>query len=394
MEPSVLERIRQTNPWLFGMGVPGRSGPSRLPDRWVPRRQVNAGKLLLAGKANIIAGPRQTGKSSLAWSALSGVERPLFLNLEEAVFRAWCSSPARFAADLARLGALPGALFLEEAQWLPEAGLFIKGLVDLRLGLPILVTGSASFQFHDRLRESLAGRASRHLLLPFSLAEVAPGEGKPPGLVELERRDALQRMLRVGGYPEAWLSEDPARVIGELLQAYVLRDASDLYRVERLDVFQQLLVLCAGPVGNLVNVSELASACSLSSGTVSRYLSLMEESHLVFRPPPFAGGKRREVTAARKLYFIDNGLRNGLLGRLREESFVAPDTGAVVENWVLSELLKALPWPAPVRYWRSLSGAEVDFVLDLPGFLVGVEVKAGPMKAPALSRSSHSFLKA
>lgn len=394
MEPTVLQRIRQTNPWLFGGVSPGRTGPSALPADWIPRRQIDTERLLVPGKAHLIAGPRQTGKSSLVWSVLSTLTRPLFLNMEEPVFRQWCSSPAQFAEDLSHLGALPEALFLEEAQWLPQAALFIKGLVDLKLGLPILVTGSASFQFHDRLRESLAGRAYRHLLLPFSLSELVPRREQSPALLELSRRDALRRMLMLGGYPEVWLSSQPDTIIGELLQAYVLRDASDLYAVDRLDVFQRLLVLCAGQAGNLVNQAELASVSSAATGTIARYLSLMEESHLVFRPAPFAGGKRREVTGARKLFFVDNGFRNGLLARLDQDPFLSPDSGAVVENWVLTELLKALPWPAPIRYWRSLSGAEVDFVLEFSENLIGIEVKATEMRRPALRRSSRSFIEA
>jgi len=79
---------------------------------------------------------------------------------------------------------------------------------------------------------------------------------------------------------------------------------------------------------------------------------------------------------------------------MHEDPLFAPDAGAVVENWVFGELMKALPWPAPIRYWRSLSGAEVDFVVDTPGALLGIEVKTGAMRTPALSRSSRSFIKA
>lgn len=373
----------------------GSSPPSRLPQDFVARKQVATERLLEPARGHLVVGPRQAGKSTLAWSVLRQLTRPLFLNLEEPILRAWCASPAQFMADLTELGPMPEALFLEEAQWLPRAALFVKGVVDLRPPFPILVTGSASFQLRDRVRETLAGRATRHLLLPFALSEVAPiDQGVGPAVNEMRRREALQRLLRVGGYPEVWLSQSPERVLGDLLQAFVLRDASDLFAVERLDAYQKLLQLAAHQIGNLSSISELAAPTGVTANTAARYLSLMEEAHIVKLVPPFAGGKRREVTTARKVFFIDNGLRNAVLGRAGEDPDQAADKGALVENWVFSELVKALPWTQPVRYWRSLSGAEVDFVVDFPSSLLGIEVKATMLTRPRLSRSSRSFITA
>jgi uncharacterized protein len=395
MDPILLERIKQTNPWLFGTAKVGSTGPSKLPRPWVERKQIPIERLLKPGKAHLIVGPRQAGKSSLIWSVLKGVERPLFLNLEEPVFREWCLSPAAFLDDLEIQGLAPEALFLEEAQWLSAAALFIKGLVDLKPSFPILVSGSASLQFRDKSRESLAGRATRNLLLPFSLAEVCQGSEQAfPAAEQLESSTKLRRQLCIGGYPEAWLHEQPGQVLGELVQAFLLRDASDLFAVTRLDAYRKILRLAAGQIGNLVNAAEYASIAGVSANTVARYLALMEEAHILHLLPAFAGGKRREVTSAQKVYFIDNGLRNALLGRLNENLETTPERGALVENWVFSELMKAFSWPQPVRYWRSLSGAEVDFVLDLPGNLVGIEVKASQFQRPKLSRSSRSFIEA
>ena len=125
----------------------------------------------LARKMVFLSGPRQAGKSTLVWSYLRTLTRPLFLNLEEPSFRMWCRSAAGFLADLSELGSPPDAIFLEEAQHLDEAGLFVKGLVDARLGSPIVVTGSSSFHLMARTRESLAGRARR----------VLRGDGRAPG---------------------------------------------------------------------------------------------------------------------------------------------------------------------------------------------------------------------
>ena len=209
-----------------------------------------------------------------------------------------------------------------------------------------------------------------------------------------EKALAIERLLGTGGYPQAWTDPQPERVLAELVQAFVLRDASDLFRVDRLDAYQAVLQLAARQVGNLLKVSELASAVGVAAATVARYLSLMEEVHVLKLVPSFAGGARREVTSARKVFFVDNGLRNTVLGRAGPVGALAADRGALVENLVYSELLKGLPWTWTVRYWRSLSGAEVDFVVAPPGGILGVEVKAGALQRPRLSRSSRSFIQA
>ena len=352
MNSALLDRLRFTNPWLLGgLSTVRDEAERRAPPNWIPRRQVPTARLEQISRAHLLTGPRQAGKSSLAWSVLAHKGRPLFLNMEDATLRRWCASAAGFLADLRELGEPPDLLFLEEAQWLPEIGIFVKGLVDFAPGFGVLVTGSASFQLRSRTRESLAGRASRDLLLPLSLAEVAPPEGRSPAQLQLERTDAWARMLHVGGYPAAWQATEPGRVLSDLLEAFVSRDASDLFAVDRLDAFQRILQLAAGQVGNLVNVSEFGSLSGVASDTAGRYLAMMEEAHILRLVPAFAGGRRREVTSARKIFFLDNGLQRAVLGRP-----VAP--GPATENLVFCELTKALPWSVPVRYWRSKSKAE------------------------------------
>jgi hypothetical protein len=395
MDAMILTRIRQSNPWLFGDQRVGIRGVSAAPLAWVERRQFSAGAMLSSGRAHLVVGPRQSGKSSLVWSLLRDLRTPLYINAEEPLFRQWAQSPTGVLEDIRTLATKLDALFLEEAQWIPSAGLFVKGLVDLKPDFPIVVTGSSSFHLGDRIRESLAGRATRHTLLPFSLKEVCPASsGEAPAVLEAHRRDALSRLLRSGGYPEVWTSGRPGDVLGNLLQGLILRDATDLLAVERPDAFVRILRLAAGQVGNLVNATEYASLCGVSATTVQKYLSIMQDMHVLYLVPPFSGGRRRELTGTYKVFFVDNGLRNALLSRLEEDLSDSPDRGPLLENWVFSELLKAFPWPSPVRYWRSQSRAEVDFVLESAKRLLGIEVKSASMTRPVLLRSSRSFVEA
>ncbi|MGM0574108.1 MAG: ATP-binding protein [Myxococcota bacterium] len=285
-------------------------------------------------------------------------------------------------------------MFLEEAQWLEEAGLFIKGLVDHRRGWTLFVTGSSSFHLMSRTRESLAGRATRHHVWPLTLDEATHAHRDAlPGVRREVRRAALDRLMVWGGYPGVWTAEEPEEVLHELVTAFVLRDASDRFRIERPDALRLILRLAAAQAGDLVRTSEWASLAGVSSPTVSQYVSLLEETHALATIRPFVGGRRAELTRAPKVYFIDGGLRNAVRGGFAPLD-ERPDVGQLMEGWVFSELHKRFPEPGDVRYWRTKSGAEVDFVVrtrsDRP---VGVEVKArraaGRFK---LSRSARSFI--
>jgi hypothetical protein len=287
---------------------------------------------------------------------------------------------------------MPG-LFFEEIQNLPEAGLFLKGLVDLKPNVPIFVTGSASYHLKSRTRESLAGRAVRHLLLPFSLSELSPEE-QPALILEEKVKDIWNELLLWGGYPEVYLHDNKQALLAQLVEAYILGDASDMFQVKRPDAYRKILSLAASQIGNLVNLSDWAQSAGVSVNTVSEYLNLMEEGHIIKRLPPFVGGKRAEITSTPKLYFLDNGVRNLLFGGFSPPDHRA-DHGALTENLVFCELSKSIhPLLETIHYWRSSSGAEVDFIIQGPDRRIAIEVKTGTLLKPKVTRSLRSFIQA
>jgi hypothetical protein len=399
MDADILALVRRENPWLERQEAWKPSVRAHLPATYVPRSAPRLADLLGskagASIAVLIIGPRQAGKSTWVWKQLEALPaRVLFLDCEVRRFRAWCTDPGAFLADLAGLVTRPAAIFLEEAQHLDDAALFVKGLVDRRVPCPVLVTGSSSFHLQSRSRESLAGRARRIRIFPFSLEEVCGGLGKlAPLLRRSATRERLERHAARGGYPAAWQSTEPAGELAALVDAFVLRDASDLFRIERPDAFRTLLGLAARQVGSPVRLSEWASFTSLSVSTVSAYLGILEESHILARTPVFHGGRRAELTSSPKLYFVDCGLRNLLVDDLRPLGERA-DAGPLLENWVLGELHKGLPDDCQVSWWRTKSGAEVDFVVQRGEELVAIEVKAERTPRLGLSRGARSFLEA
>jgi len=398
MNAQLRSLIESTNPWLGDLQAQSRHVIGRLPDPYITRTAEHglAQALEDTRRAHLVIGPRQAGKSTLVWSVLSRMSGPLLLlNCEEPLIRQWCDSPGLFAAELGQWLPPGGTVFFEEAQWLREAGLFIKGLVDAHKGRRIVVTGSASFHLAARTRESLAGRATRHQLWPLSLAEAIGDQGGVADAVARRAaREVLERHLVRGGYPAAWTAADPVPVLQDLVTSFVLRDASDRFRIERPDAFRRLLQLAAGQIGDVVNYSEWARITGIATSTVIEYASLLEETHILRLLRPFIGGKRAELTQAPKVFYIDVGLRNAVGGGFASVN-ERVDIGKLLEGVVFGELHKRWPEPGAVRYWRTRGGAEVDFVLEPePGRIVGLEVKASARAGARLSRSARSFIAA
>jgi predicted AAA+ superfamily ATPase len=397
LSSEVQNRILLYNPWLTQTDQADALIRRYLPETYVPREAEPV--TLQKDRALLIVGPRQSGKSTLAWRLLQPcAPNILYLNLEDPLLRSALGAAIELASLLRERYPFIQALFLDEAQHLPDAGIFLKGLVDAKMSIPIMVTGSSSFHLMSRTRESLAGRADRLRLLPFSLRKLLRHENplNPVAAGSFGEKIFSRQMIH-GSYPAVYLAPadpDRVRLLSDLTEALILRDASDLFRIKRVDVFRKLLTLLAGQTGNLVNFSELASICRVDAATIHAYVEILEESHIVKVVRPFAGGKRRELTTAPKIYFIDNGIRNQLLNAFSTDISLRTDKGALMENWVFTELYKQLPLTAAIHFWRSKAGGEVDFVIEQAGKIVALEVKSTDLNRPVVSRSCRSFIDA
>lgn len=391
----IKNRIKQLNPWILN---PDKT--SEFINRFIPKTYIkrNAEQIpIRTNCATLIIGPRQAGKSTMVWHQLRQFAPDiLFLNMEDPLLRSGLNDSVNFIEHLRETYPFVKALFIDEIQHMDEAGLFVKGLTDARLDIPIWVTGSSAFDLKSKTRESLAGRASRKRLLPFGISELINHENPPNPLAQKHVCEKIVfHQLVYGSYPAVWLSlnhEEKVMHLSDLAEALILRDASDLFKIKRVDAFRRLLGLLAGQIGNLVNLSELASICNVNVGTISSYIEILEQSHIVKSIRPFAQGKRREITGTPKVFFIDNGIRNQLLNNFSKDLELRTDKGQLLENWVFTEIYRALPFQSSVKFWRSKAGAEVDFVIEHANKIYGIEVKFTVLKQPRISRSARSFL--
>ena len=277
-------------------------------------------------------------------------------------------------------------VFIDEVQRLENPGLFLKAVHDLGLPVKLFVSGSSSLEMRSRVRESLSGRKRM-----IRLGGLTWREYKRAVSDDSDWRD----FLVYGGYPAVVLAASPVdkrRLLLESYKSYLDRDIDSFLRVDRMDVFKELIRLLAFQAGSLVNLNEFANTLRVSRDLVRRYLSYLEETFVLRRLNPFARNARKEVTKMPKVFFTDLGWRN-----LVSAGFVSwesrSDRGEILETAVGHRLRERYPL-AEIRFWRSQAKAEVDFVVDDGGRLVAFEVKAARLSRPVLSRSLRSFLKA
>jgi predicted AAA+ superfamily ATPase len=321
----------------------------------------------LAGQYPVvtITGPRQSGKTTLCRKVFPA--KP-YANLEAPDVR-------QFALDDPRgfLAQYPQGAVLDEIQRAPDLVSYLQPLVDedRREGLFVL-TGSQQFEVSHTINQSLAGRTALVKLLPFSIAEIQTYLPLPP----------IDRLLYHGFYPRLWDKNlDPTQALGDYYQTYIERDLRQLVAIKDLNLFQRFIRLCAGRIGQLLNVSSLANDTGISHTTAANWLSLLEASYVVFQLQPYFRNISKRLVKSPKLYFYDVGLATFLLGIENEKQLSRdPLRGNLFENMVIAETLKYRfnqGKRSNLFFYRDSKGHEVDLLLAEGPDLFPIEIKAG-----------------
>ena len=277
------------------------------------------------------------------------------------------------------------AVFIDEAQRIPEIGLSLKILLDNFPKLKIIVTGSSSLDLASKISEPLTGRIYSYKLFPISQGELR--DTKTPYEIEEQKEERLI----FGSYPEIFSLNtitERTKYLQNLTDTYLYRDLLEFGDIRNSSKIHDLLKLLAFQIGNQVSLNELSSALELSRTTVDRYIDLLEKSFIIFRLSGFSRNLRKEVSKMDKIYFFDTGVRNTIIG-----NFNLPgnrdDIGRLWENFLIVERLKKLSYQQKIfslNFWRLSSGAEMDLIEEEEGKLHGYEFKSG-RKVVRLSNS-------
>lgn len=330
-----------------------------------------------------VTGPRQSGKTTLVRTALKSYA---YVSLEDPDER-------RMATDDPRgfLGRFDGKVIIDEAQHVPDLFSYIQSIVDERQNPgQFVLTGSQNFLLLKSISQSLAGRCNILHLLPFSRAELTHSKLLPIEAI-VDRRPRvlgdseaeLLKMLHTGGYPRIHdKGLDPQVWLASYYQSYIERDVRDLLNVGDLEAFGRFMGLCAGRVGQLLNLSGLAGDCGISHTTARRWLSVLETSFVVVLLRPYHRNFNKRLVKSPKLYFLDSGLLCYLL-RIRDPQDLAlhASRGAIFESWIVSEAIKNYVHRGlhpDVYFWRDSAGHEIDLLIETErSKLLPVEAKSG-----------------
>jgi predicted AAA+ superfamily ATPase len=313
-----------------------------------------------------VTGPRQSGKTTLCKSAFPN--KP-YVSLEPPDEREFAIVDPR--GFLARF---PSGAVIDEIQRAPALLSYIQEDVDARPepGRYVL-TGSQNLGLLASLTQTLAGRTVLLNLLPLNLSEVRRFPNPPEGL------DAV---LWSGGYPRIFdRALPPSEWLSSYVATYVERDVRQVLQIGDLLAFQTFLRLCAGRVGQLLNLSGLGADCGITHATARSWISVLETTYIAYRLPPWHVNLGKRLIKTPKLYFHDTGLLCYLLGiRTVEQLEVHPLRGSIFECWVASEIMKHefnRGLAPQMFFFRDRSGNEVDFIMERGTEILAVEVKAG-----------------
>jgi predicted AAA+ superfamily ATPase len=312
-----------------------------------------------------IIGSRQAGKTTLALMiAQNRPDRVIYLDLER-------------PSDLAKLGdaelylrsVADSLVIIDEIQRRPDLFPVLRALIDeQRRPGRFLILGSASPALLKQSSESLAGRIVYHELKPFSLQEV----GTAP--------EVVNRLWNRGGYPESFLapSDDASLKWREaFIQTYLERDIPNLGLHIPAATLRRFWLMLAHCQGQLWNASKIAASLGVDSKTARRYLDVLEDTFLVRQLPPLHANLKKRLVKSPKVYLRDSGLLHALLGLQSYEQLLGhPAAGASWEGWCLEQVLSVVPANTDACFYRTVAGAEIDLVLQLPGGTARMAVEA------------------
>ncbi len=353
-------------------------------------------------KILIIKGARQVGKTVLLNQLQEYVEnkfkaaKTIYLAADDLENQSIFSSPRTLVTFVSAKTGFPNSfvfLFIDEFQYIPQAGRFLKNIFDKYKGakkLQIIVSGSSSLEVAKN-QEFLTGRALEFNLERVSFREFFRWREKTTaqifdltnfsGLKEFyfafkpRLKDLFQQYIIFGGYPEVLTAQTRTEkeiILKSIVKTYIEKDVAAFLKIENVVAFNKLLLILSEQIGNLVNISELANTLDISIPTVKKYLSILEGTYIFRYLSPYYQNKRKEIIKMPKVYLLDFGIKS-YLSRFWDLRQIV--SGAMAENFVYLTLLSWVEGDL-IYFYRTKTGTEIDFVVKTQqGNLDLIEVK-------------------
>lgn len=318
-------------------------------------------KRLFKGKAILLFGSRQVGKTTLVNSLIKPYKNDtLVFNGDDSDTRKIFSDAN--STELKRIIGGKKIIFIDEAQRIKNIGLTLKIITDQIKTVQVIATGSSAFELADKISESLTGRKFEYFLFPISFIEMTKHTHF------LEEKRLLKERLLYGYYPEivnSLSTNDAQEALKFLSESYLYKDILSLDSIRKPKLISKLVQALALQIGSEVSIHELARLTNSSSNTIDKYLDILEKSFIIFQLPSYSKNVRNELKKSKKIYFYDNGIRNAIINDFRPITS-RNDVGALWENFLVSERKKYLndnkDFTTQSFFWRTKQQQEIDYL--------------------------------
>ncbi len=341
---------------------------------------------LYKGKAIVLIGARQVGKTTLLKEIFPTQNDMLWFNADDLPVRDFFSN-----VTIERYRSMIGKnkiVVIDEAQRIENVGIKMKLITDNFPGVQLVVTGSSSFELANKINEPLTGRKFEYELFPLSFNEMVNDIGL---FAEIQK---LPIRLVYGMYPDVVCNPgDEKEILNQLTNSYLYKDILEWERIKKPDKLVKLMKALAYQIGSEVSYNELSQIVEIDKGTIEKYINLLEQTKIIFRLPSYSRNLRNELKFGRKIYFCDNGIRNALINNFSDME-LRQDAGPLWENFMISELRKYNHYThnyCNTYFWRTTQKQEIDYIEEKDGKLTAYEFKWNPKKK---SRVSSTFTSA
>lgn len=340
---------------------------------------------LYKGKAILLFGPRQAGKSTLIETLLEGAGTEyLYLNGDDADTRETLTNTT--STKLKALAGNKKVVFIDEAQRVNNIGLTLKLFTDQLKDIQVIATGSSAFELSSQVNEPLTGRKYEFMLYPLSFAEMVQHHGL------LEEKRLIEHRMIYGYYPEIVTKGGEEKELLKLLaSSYLYKDLLMLEQVKKPLILEKLLKALALQLGNEINYHEIGQIIESDRKTVDKYIDLLEKAYVVFRLPALNRNVRNEIKKGKKVYFYDCGIRNEIINDFKSFN-LRTDIGPLWENFVIAERVKSLRYSnSDIKqyFWRTTQQQEIDLIEENDANFSAYEFKWNQNKK---NRFPHTFV--
>jgi len=353
------------------------------------------------GKREIIAivGARQCGKTTLMKKIFKNLKKAISISFDER------EKLSLFDNDIESFIELYvknfDYLFIDEFQYSKEGGKKLKYIYDSHK-IKIIISGSSVSELSIQSIKYLVGRIFIFTLYPFSFSEFLQYKNRDLYNIYSKNKEFSEEVISMirrlyeefiiyGGYPRVVLSESKEEkevVLRNIYNTYLLKEIREILGLRDEDKLSKLMHAISLQIGSLINYNELSKIADMSYKEVINNLNILKKTFVILESKPFYANKRKELSKNPKFYFLDNGFRNIITSNFQKLDNRA-DRGQINENFVSSEITKA---GLDIKYWRTKSKAEIDFVIEKSGKVMPIEVKSD-LRDAKITKSVYSFAK-